>query len=550
MKNKKNDPKRFKLSRDIDIGSPDAETDSILMDVFLVSDALTSLMKIDNQKSIIIGRTGSGKSALLRYIEQNKHKVVSLQPEAMSLRFLCNSTILTYFRGLDVNLNFFYKVLWKHVFMVELLKLYFGDDIFRKQNWIQNLTEKLTRSGKNNPRKERAIRYLTVWSKDFWLDTEKRVKELENKIEKQFLHETGIKFGDLIKFTSSEKDTNESKSVLEFKYKAEKIISESQAEELFEVITIMKEELFIDRQKQYYLLIDDLDKEWIPTEIRYELIGAMIEVIKDFQILQGVKIVIALRENLYQIVLSGLQHKGGQREKFKPLYVNLAWSKEELEQLVNQRLELVTENNLSLKDAFERQYSNNHSGFDYMLERTFYRPRDVISFINHAIENASNKAYFTLDIIKKAEVYYSIDRLQAIEDEWSENYGDISDLYSFLIGRYNGFRLRNLKEDDFISLLIGDNPDSKYKGELLTIIKRYRDQGVKFTIIVKELVYLLYQMGIIGIKKGPTYPIWFYYHREAQLSISDLNNDCKVYVHKAFYSVLKINTKEQEADVY
>jgi hypothetical protein len=549
MKKKKTEVKKFKLSKNIDIGSPDAETDRILMDVFLENDALHSLISTDNQKSIIIGRTGSGKSALLKYIGQNKSKVSSIQPEAMSLRFLCNSTILNYFRSLNVNLNFFYKVLWKHVFMVELLKLYFGDDIFKKQNWINYLSEKLSKTGKN-PRKERAIKYLTLWSKDFWLDTEKRIKELESTIEKKFLYETGVKFGDLLDFYTSEEDRNAQKSVVEFKYKAEKIISESQAEELFEVISIMKDELFIDRGKQYFLLIDDLDKEWIPTEIRYELISAMIEVIKDFQVFMGVKIVIALRENLYQIVLSGLKHKGGQREKFKPLYVNLDWTKEELENLVAQRLELVTDKNLTIKNAFDRKYADDKSGFDYMLERTFFRPRDVISFVNHAIENANNMAYFTLDIIKKAEVYYSVDRLHAVEDEWSENYGDISDLYSFLIGRFNGFRLRNLKEEDFISFLIGENPETKYKGDLLLIIKRYRDEGIKFNIIIKEIIFILYQIGILGIKKGPTYPVCFYYDRDIQLSINDINNDCKIYVHKAFYSVLKINTKELEAEVY
>lgn len=547
---KKTEEKKFKLNKGIDIGSPDAETDRILMKVFLESDSLHSILNTNSQKSIIIGRTGSGKSALLKYIEQNKEKVGIIHPEAMSLRFLCNSTILRYFRELDINLNFFYKVLWKHVFIVELLKLYFGDDVFKKQNWFNNLTEKLTRTGKSNPRRERAISYLTNWSKDFWLDTEKRIKELENTVETKFTEEAGITLGELLKGKVKSENNGVDKFTTEYKHKAEKVISESQAEELFEIISIMKDDLFTDNGRQFYLLIDDLDKEWIPTEIRYELISAMIEVIKDFQVFEGVKIVIALRENLYQIVLSGLKHKGGQREKFRPLYVNLDWTKEELEKLVTKRLELVTDNQLSIKNAFEKQYKEEQTGFDYMLERTFLRPRDVISFVNHAIENINNKAYFTLDIIKKAEVYYSIDRLHAIEDEWSENYGDISNLYSFLVGRYNGFRLRNLKEDDFITLLIGENPELKYKGALLSLVKRYREEGVKFNNVVKEIIFILYEMGVVGIKKGPTYPVCFYYDREIQLTVNDMNFDCKIYVHKAFYSVLKINTKELESEVY
>src|ERR1700752_2268969 len=110
-----NSSKKFKFSKNLEIGSPDAETDNILMDAFIESDALTALLDMNNQKSIIIGRTGSGKSALIKYIENTKEKIIRIEPEQMSLRYLNNSTILNYFKSLGVNLNFFYKVLWKHV---------------------------------------------------------------------------------------------------------------------------------------------------------------------------------------------------------------------------------------------------------------------------------------------------------------------------------------------------------------------------------------------------------------------------------------------------
>jgi hypothetical protein len=539
--------KKFRFNRGTEIGSPDAETDRVLMGAFITNDAVSSVLEMSNQKSIIIGRTGSGKSALLQYVEKTQEKVTRIEPEAMSLRFLSNSTILKYFRELGINLNFFYKVLWKHVFMIELLKLYFGDDIFKKQNWYEYISEKFTIKGKKNPKKERAIEYLKKWSNDFWLDTEKRVKEIENVVESKFLFETGKKWTDILGGLKSEDNVKQT-TIEEYRGKAEQIINDVQAEEIFEIINIMKFDLF-DGTRKFFIIIDDLDKEWIPTDIRYDLISAMVEVVKEFQVFEGVKIVIALRDNLHQILFSGLQHKGGQREKFKPLYLHLEWNKYQLQELVNKRLELVTDSSLNIKSAFQKSYNSHTTGFDYMLDRTFLRPRDVISFVNHAIENANNKSFFTLDIIKKAEIYYSIDRLQAIEDEWGENYGEIKDLYSFLVGKYNGFRIKNLKEEEFINLLAGDNEDAKYKGELLDIVKKFKREG-KFHSIVKDLMFLLYQIGIVGIKKGPEFEISFYYNKETLVTLSDLELDSKVYVHKAFYSVLKINVKEQEADVY
>jgi hypothetical protein len=546
--NKSSEVKKFKLTKNIVIGSPDAETDRILMNVFVKSHELDSLLDVKNHKSIIIGRTGSGKSALISYLERTQERVCRIEPEAMSLRYLSNSTILGYFRELGINLNFFYKVLWKHVLIVELLKLYFGEDTFRKQNWIENFKQKIFSSTKRNPRKERAIDYLTKWSNDFWLDTEMRIKEIEHTLESKFLIETGRKFADLLGGGSAENSDKE-KRLTEYRNKAERIINETQADEIFEILNIMRSDIFIDFTRKYFIVIDDLDKEWIPTDIRYDLINALIEVIKEFQVFQGTKIVIALRDNLHKIIFSGLKHTGGQREKYKPLYLHLDWTRDDLEQLLSKRLELITDNNLNIKNAFERQYNSNKTGFDYMLERTFMRPRDVISFVNHTIENATNKSFFSLELIKKAELYYSNDRLQAIEDEWAENYGDLRDLYSFLIGKYNGFRLKNIKEEEFINLLLGENPELKYKGDLLDIILKYKN-NIKFSVLIKDIIYILYQIGILGIKKGPTYPICFYYDKEIQLTINDLNNDCKIYVHKAFNAALKINTKEMEADVY
>lgn len=550
-KNKQGSIPKFRFQKHTDIGAPDAETDNILMDAFIENDALTALLNMSNQKSILIGRTGSGKSAILKYIEKTEERVTRIKPEAMSLRYLTNSTILSYFNSLNVNLTFFYKVLWKHVFIVELLKLYFGENVAKKNNFFETIAEKIkTKLGKANPKKEKAIKYLKNWSNDFWASTEHRIKELEKTIQTKFTEETGVKVHGFIELKDKKEDAESQRVLSEIKNKAERVINESQAEEIFEIISIMEEELFTDSHKRFFIIIDDLDKEWIPSDIRYDMIGSMIEVIKEFQMMKGAKVIISLRDNLFQLIFAGHRHKGGQREKFKSLYVNIEWTEEELKSLLERRLEIISDRNLTIKGAFEKNYGEGKTGFDYMLERTFLRPRDVISFVNHAIENANNKTYFTLDIIKKAEIYYSMDRLQAIEDEWGENYGQLKPLYNFLTGRYNGFRLKNLKEDDFEEIYFDENYTNRYKGELLDLIHKLRTENIKFAAFSKEIVFLLYFIGLLGIKKSANYKTSFFYEQDVMLTPNDINNDCKIYVHKAFYSVLKINTKELEEDQY
>ncbi|MBB5397186.1 P-loop ATPase, Sll1717 family [Mucilaginibacter sp. AK015] len=539
--------KKFKFTKYLEIGSPDAETDKLLDQAFIEKDALEALLDTTNQRSILIGRTGSGKSAILKNIESTQEKVTRIEPEAMSLRFLSNSTLLQYFRDNDVNLNFFYKILWKHVFVIELLRLYFSYDNKKKNNWFVNLKEKFIK--KYNPKRDKAFEYFDKWSNEFWLDTEVRIKEIENTVQKRFENELGID----IKSARGKASTLENNQIVtksDIKTKAEHIISDALAHDIHEIIKILQEELFVDNQQKHFVIIDDLDKEWIATDIRYDLIGAMIEVIKEFQVLKGVKIIISLRDNLYQLLFSGVNHKGGQREKFKPLYAELTWTAIELKEFLNKRLFLVTHNNLDIRSAFDRQYKNGTDGFMYMLDRTFYRPRDVISYVNHAIENANNRTHFTLDVLKRAEIDYSHDRLQAIEDEWGENYGELRRILRFLNGKHNGFSVKNIKEDDFTELYFEEMVNEYFHGDLLSWITQWKKGQLTFAQFLKHILFLLYQIGIIGIKKGTTYPIQFFYEKNVLLVMNDISLDSKIYIHKAFYAALKINTKELEPDKY
>ena len=57
-------------------------------------------------------------------------------------------------------------------------------------------------------------------------------------------------------------------------------------------------------------------------------------------------------------------------------------------------------------------------------------------------------------------------------------------------------------------------------------------------------------MGIIGIKKDSSYPTQFFYEKNVHLVANDIAGDSKIYVHKAFYASLKINTKDLEQDRY
>lgn len=538
---------KYKVKKSLLVGSPDAETDDILLTAFIAIDNLNEIIDVKSQKSILLGRTGCGKSAIIKYLKKHCEHIQEISPESMSLRFLSNSTILKYFNTIGVNLNLFYKVLWKHVFIVELLKMHFDEDSdsFKKKSFFDRLRYNLSKDGKkNNARREKAIKYMESWSNDFWQQTEILIKNFEKNIQDKFTSSMGINI-DSIKSSLKDEHINNEKFVYEAKQKAESIIAESQVVELLDIMEIMRNDLFVDHQKKYYIVIDDLDKEWIEDSLRLELIGSMIDVIKEFRQLLGVKIVISLRENLNEIVFSKYEHKGSQREKLKPLYSYLVWNTEELTELIDRRLKLLSEDEFDIKQAFYEVRRGNKKGFEYILERTYYRPRDVISFINHIIEKANNKTTFSNDVIAKAEPSYSLERFQALEDEWSENYGKFSIVCDFLRGINNGFKLRSINESVFADLFLEEGNQNLLKGELSSSLKDWRDGTINYTGFLKKVLFLLFRIGVLGVKKGSTFQTAFYYTNEVLIEKSDISNNSKFYVHPSLFSYFKINVIDQ-----
>ena len=534
-----------KLKSDLNIGSPDAETDHHLTDVFVDNGALDALTNITSPKCIIVGRTGTGKSALIKKVKEIESYTQIIEPERMALTFLSNSTILEYLRSENVNLNFFYKLLWKHVFVVEIIKLYISESDTKKSSFFQKLWESVTTGGKSDEAKKRAIDYAKTWSDEFWLTTEYRIRSIESQLENKIANELGIEIKAVKLGTTNSINSNE-KTTIDVKTKAENIISQLQANDLTTLIELLGDKIFNSTQRKFFILIDDLDKEWVSRQIVYDLIASMIEVIKEFQQrFKGVKLVISLRENLQMKVFSGTSHRGGQREKFTPLFLDLNWQHEDLKKLIDLRIHYSTGNKLSLDSLFEKSLASKVA-LEYIVTRTFLRPRDIIAYFNRIFSINSNRNQVSMAILKEAEVKYSIERLNAVEDEWSENYGEITKITTFLNNMHDGFNIRNVKEDSFAELMIESDYVNYFKGELYSICHKWinskGDQN-NFKTFLSEVFEILYRIGIIGIKRSSTMPIEFYYNEASPCTRQDFMRDIKIYVHKAFHSVFRINNK-------
>lgn len=175
----------YKFKNTDQIGAAGAEDDEFLPKCFVDTGYLHLLENLKDHRQIVLGRTGSGKSALLlMFAENKKDHVITISPEELALTYVSNSTILSFFSNLGVNLDPFFKLLWRHVLTVEILSHHFSKYENGKKTSLLNYIKNMF-SGNSSKRQEMegVIDYLEKWGKEFWQETEYRVKEITQKVE-------------------------------------------------------------------------------------------------------------------------------------------------------------------------------------------------------------------------------------------------------------------------------------------------------------------------------------------------------------------------------
>lgn len=565
--------KKFKFNRQADVGALDAARDGFLEECFFDKGDLQALADLGNHKSIIIGRTGSGKSALIERLQSTQPgRVIFIDPHDLSLSYIANNNTLREFERLGVSLKPFYRVLWKHVFVTEIIRCHFNIETQRERD---NLFTRLDELLHRNKAKQEAIQYFRDWGDKFWETTEIRVKEIVKKAAQELERSVNGNVSASIPATvtggmeASQRNVDQiaEEQRLEVITHGQRVISDIQLDKLQKVIDVLDQDILTDRQRFYYICIDRLDEEWVEDELRYRLIFELLSVISELNIkLQHkVKIIIALREDLLQTLyrfIQETQRSGFQQEKYEDLYFRLNWSPADLKTVLKRRVENLhvrqyTNENVTLDEVFPASLriedtslgkTKRPDSVSYLLSRTMLVPRDVIRFANKCIEEArtANVGSMSKTILMSAERGYSEARLTALADEWRTNYPNLAILCQLIRGFPSSFTIMDINYDDFQSKF--DSAFTRLKNTSCPIyeifLKAYEADGPELKEIMSELLSLLYRVGVVGLEKSNSNFVAFSFS-ERTMSFSDfLEPSNKVHIHPAFYFSLAIKLKK------
>lgn len=544
MASKKTNP--IVIRKSYNIGAADAESDTqFLKECFIDTGVLDALLDHDDPRSIILGRTGAGKTALMKEIQERAENCIELAPEALSLGYISNSNVINFFETVGVHLEPFYKLLWQHIFTVELLKKKFGIANEQKQSafvqYIQNLFS-------NNKNKSKAITYLQEWGRKFWEETHFRTKEFATKLESEL--KTSAKVDSEIVALGAEgarKLTEEQR--IEAVERGTRVVNNVQIQELHEVMEILSQDIFDDPQQRYYIVIDRLDEGWVAEGLKYKLVKALIESIKSFRKVRNVKIIICLRVDLLERVLRVTQSPGFQEEKYKSLYLKLNWTRDQIAHVLDRRVTSLFRRKYSgtrvtASDILPKNQIEQRSSLDYILDRTFFRPREAIMFFNACLEMADGSSRIGREVIKKAEVSYSRERIEALHDEWGYDYPLLKDYLQILHQKPAQFRPSDISDseiNDFACALL-EKPDGN-GDPFYARCQDYLNDRIRAEHLFLELAKILYQVGVLGVKPAPHLGRQWSHLDQPTLSAGEITRDTTLAVHKAFWAALGVHAK-------
>jgi len=189
---------------------------------------------------------------------------------------------------------------------------------------------------------------------------------------------------------------------------------------------------------QVYIFLDELDAGWDNTDEAKNYINGLFNSVYSLSSTPGLNIFVSLRQDMYNNLIESLTNGEKIREDIEKLH----WDKKSLKALIARRISVCIPEKLR-KNFYTDETINlvfEENVFDFILEHTLNRPREVIEFCNRALDeyiNTFNQHHnsqkkIDLQIIDNVLIDFSTYRIQDICKEYQYEYPHVKEiLYAF-----------------------------------------------------------------------------------------------------------------------
>jgi hypothetical protein len=543
--------RKNRLTSNVSLGGEQAEADPLLQHAFYESGDYKAIESRIDPHCFVLGRTGGGKSAALQQLEQDhRNRVVRINPEDLALPYITDLGVVRYLASLNVHLDPLFIALWKHVLLVELIRhRYNVDSPAAKQNFLNALRERIRR----DPSKRAALDYLDEFEGKFWAETDERVREITQKFERQVKAEAGGRLGlegagDVeAGIGGSRSSSAEVRS--EQAERFQRIVNETQLARLNQMIGVLDEDI-LDSQHFTYIVIDDLDRDWVDEAVANTLIRCLFRTVVDLKRVENLKVLVALRTNIFeqlQFRVSG----GAQEEKFRALILRMRWTPGDLKLMLDERARAAAQIwNLphikSVRDLLPYTSKTRGRAIDHILARGLMRPRDAIAFINESLRLAAGKSRISWDQFDSAEKAYSHGRLLALRDEWKLTYPGMDGVLELFRGAVMPMPRDVFQDYLDRAMLLPADPDFEGVVWMTALSEAMWSPGPDpgWMTVYGPLLALLINIGFVGCaESAERVPLYSHDDPDLLLRPSELEAARYFCIHPAFRAELEIQSR-------
>ena len=265
------------------------------------------------------------------------------------------------------------------------------------------------------------------------------------------------------------------------------------------------------------LLVDRLEELWAnDPDSDAMIIGLLLAAKQLPQRFEGVRCVVFLRSDIYDLL------EFGERDKLHGEEMRIDWNRSALRELLRTRaassLGCEVAAAVMWGSIFPSHIDDQPAG-DYLIDHTLMRPRDLIQLANRCrdvAEQNGQEAIRPADIADALPIFSGW-KLQDLVDEYSVNYPFLS-------------RLLPLFEDGGFLVLL-PNLATLFSPVLEPLRKRYPEFADNLN--VEGLVDILYGIGFLGIKRSGK--AVYSYERQGRVEAADR----EFYVHPCFRPALR-----------
>lgn len=442
--------------RNMHFGAPAAERDINvgLAAYFYESEAFKRI--VERKRTILLGNRGTGKSAIFKILSERARAagelVLELNPETYSYEML--STILKAESEGSWAKHGAFSSAWKYLILIKVMAALSKKGKRVKVGASARLYEYLRDHHANS--QDNPISVLISY-----------LKRIE-----------GLKVGQY-----------------EASVKTRQLTSLYQLQELEPYYESIRDLL---RTQRVIVIIDELDKGWDNSEDARAFVSGLFQSsISLNESFPNLTVYISLRQELYDSIPSLYDDA----QKYRDLIETIKWNESSLLTVAARRIRhsFAELHALTDQDAWNVIFSETlayrkSKSFNYLVDRTLYRPRELIQFCSDAVDEARSNHASPIDYstISQIELEYSSARTKDIASEYRFQTPGLESIFEVFRGRVYLFDRSEL-ENICMKICLGEIKTGQAAGWL-------QDQDPEYLINVLWNIGFLRAKAVGGLK--------------------------------------------------